>query len=241
MSKHKHKHKRKQNKSNATPISGHKHTGKKLIAPFNLIPNQAKTSWRDDRLPDMLWAALLITHMQRDRSLNVFRKVANYVLQQQNKEIFDITHTGLSKMPLAHHSRIISIICETKECKEILSSLLIFNELPLFDTWKAIINPEYLADIALVRDAVANSYHHQSDAATDLRWLRVICGNFSGKCNFCRDQQSFRELTEYPNYGDMGSVRPLLRASEQGLSFFISGSLGACRDTQEVAYEGCVG
>lgn len=43
-----------------TTIAGHLHQGTKLTPPMAAVPNLKLQSWRNDRLPEMLWAALML-------------------------------------------------------------------------------------------------------------------------------------------------------------------------------------
>src|SRR5437870_42508 len=80
-------------------LKHHKRTGGVLQPPFLRIPNFKPSSWIDDRLPEMLWAALLITHLPRELALGVFRRVAKLVEGkfEANKAI-DIGHSGLAEL-----------------------------------------------------------------------------------------------------------------------------------------------
>ena len=95
----KRKNSRRQQK-NYSAIQDHKRQGKELISSWRQIPNVQPVSWMNDRLPDMLWAALLVTHFPQDHVLNVFRLVIKYIdTLPEDKQFGDITHTGLSKLP----------------------------------------------------------------------------------------------------------------------------------------------
>ena len=95
----KRKRKKKQQKNYST-IQDHKHQGKKLIPIWRQIPNFQTVSWMNDRLPDMLWAILLVKLLPREHALNVFQSVVKYIDSLPKGEKFgDITHTGLSKLP----------------------------------------------------------------------------------------------------------------------------------------------
>jgi len=77
MSKNKDKNKSKKKTSKAySGIAAHKRQKKALVPPFMAIPGLKFSSWINDRLPEMLWCALLISHLGRDRALDVFRKTA---------------------------------------------------------------------------------------------------------------------------------------------------------------------
>ena len=66
-------------------IEEHKRLGQTLTPPILTIPNVAPRSWVDDRLPEMLWAALVVSHLDREAALDVFRAVAKYVASEANR------------------------------------------------------------------------------------------------------------------------------------------------------------
>ena len=57
-------------------------------------------SWRHDRLPEMLWAAVLIGNLARDQALNTFRLVASAIFNLRDKgPSGDVQMSGIAKMP----------------------------------------------------------------------------------------------------------------------------------------------
>ena len=81
----------KKHQKNYSTISEHKHQGKKLIPPFVHNFNMTYASWKDDRLPEKLWAVLLVTHLPRENALNVFRRVAKYIEDLPEDDKFLVT------------------------------------------------------------------------------------------------------------------------------------------------------
>ena len=57
--------KRKPRKRHHTPLKRHKRERKKLIAPFNELPNLRPTNWVADSLPELLWAAAMLCEYER--------------------------------------------------------------------------------------------------------------------------------------------------------------------------------
>ncbi len=51
-----------------TKLAKHKRNKKTLSPPFAEM-NFTKSSWIDDRLPDLLWAILIVVSMPREESL----------------------------------------------------------------------------------------------------------------------------------------------------------------------------
>src|SRR3989344_3135118 len=153
------------NENRSTDISKHKREGKTLLPPFRQL-QMSPSSWKDDRMPEMLWAVLLIGNIKREEALDTFRKVADLV--SRNSELSDITHSGIAAW--SKESRIILINLLKKshpEAQKILQSLAIFSDLP-----------GYLAK------GVSATLRHQSQEATDCRWIKFLCEIHGGKMKF---------------------------------------------------------
>ena len=145
MAKRKKPQKESQQKNYST-ISVHKRQGKKLIPPLVDNFDFTNSSWTDDRLPEMLWAILLVTHLPREDALNVFRKVAKYIEDLPDDDKFDdVTHTGLSKLPSERLDDVLAIITDQKEQKEVLTSLLLLDELPGQEVWAKALNVDRIS------------------------------------------------------------------------------------------------
>ena len=71
-----------------------------LVPPLLQIPNVHEISWINDRLPEMLWGALLVAQLPRDSALSIFRCVAEHIHSQpEGERIGDVTHSGLAALP----------------------------------------------------------------------------------------------------------------------------------------------
>ena len=198
-------------------IDEHRRHGKTLTPPLVSLPEMKPVSWMNDRLPEMLWAALLVSHLPRPEALAVFRQVAEYVGQFHDIDApYDITHTGLSKLRPEILEEILGIIVATDECKEILRSLLLLRGLPARDNWEGAIRQAPLAnDWEALMVAVAKTLYHQSQESTDCRWARLICALAAGRLKL--PPELAKEYVYYPDYGNMRKVRPSIRATEMML------------------------
>ena len=198
MAKKRNRKKKPQQKSHSK-IQSHKQQGKKLIPILNQIPNMLPTSWLNDRLPEMLWAILLATHLPRENALSVFQQVAKYIDNlPEDEKFWDVTHTGLSKLPSECLDEVLSIIIAEREQQEILVSLLLLDELPNRKAWeKALSVGSVDDDWELLMSAVAHTLWHQAQESTDCRWLRVICRMVAGKSHFPPERRE--EILNYPS------------------------------------------
>ena len=209
----KRKRKKKQQKNYST-IQDHKHQGKKLISTWRQIPNLHPSSWMNERLPDMLWAILLVKLLPREHALNVFRLIAAYIRTLPEDEKFgDITHTGLSKLPSKHLDNVLLIITSRQEQKQALSPLLLLDDLPTKEAWIKVLDvDETHNDWEILTTAVAHTLDHQSQDSTDCRWLRLICAIFG--YNLILPPEEIEGIMCYPNHGDLREVRPTIRSLE---------------------------
>jgi hypothetical protein len=89
--------------------------------------------------------------------------------------------------------------------------LLLFDALPARESWKTALS-ESEPDVESLMAAVGATLWHQSQEATDCRWLRVMAQVISGRFHIPADLA--KEWFGYPNEGDQRSVRPSIRAAE---------------------------
>ena len=209
----KRKRKKKQQKNYST-IQDHKHQGKKLIPIWRQYPNLHPISWTNDRLPDMLWAILLVTRLPREQALNVFRLIVKYIDGLPEDEKFgDITHTGLSKLPSKHLDKVLSIITFRQEQKQALAPLLLLDELPAREAWTKVLDVDGTnSDWEPLMIAVGRTLDHQSQESTDCRWLRLMCALIGYELML--PPEEINGLIYYPDHGDLREVRPTIRSLE---------------------------
>jgi len=204
-----------------TDISKHKREGKTLIPPFKQI-SMSPASWKDDRMPEMLWAVLIIGNIKREEALDIFRKVANLV--NQNPALSDITHSGIATWSKDDRIALIKLLKESHfEAQKILRSLVMFPDLPGYNEWKEILGEpnDEKAVVDFLAKGVSTTLWHQSPEATDCRWIKFLCEIHGRKLKFSSDiggiDDTLRGVFEYPNYGDLRHIRPFIRASEIGM------------------------
>jgi hypothetical protein len=198
-------------------IQDHKRQGQTLVPPFLQIPNLQPMSWINDRLPELLWAALLVTHLPRAHALAHFRDAASFIHSLAEPERFsDITHSGLATLPTGKLESFLRIVVSTPASAVALSSLCLLEQLPAGDTWQKILSgaPSRLGWEGL-QTALARTLFHQTEEATDCRWLRVLAAAVGGKLVFPSNAPGVAdEILQYPEAGDLRRVRPSIRAME---------------------------
>jgi hypothetical protein len=202
-------------------IDAHKRQKKVLVPPLMAIPRVALQSWMNDRLPEMLWSALLISQLGRVRSLEGFRRVAAIVPKLPlEKRMVQPTLSGLAMLDEEILSQFLAAICADTESKSALRPLLLFDDLPAKQEWaRAIGLTPVVEDWDPLKAAVLGVLDHQSQEATDCRWLRILFHALSGKLHLPTKELG-REILEYPSFGLQQQVRPSIRSMEGMLDQF---------------------
>jgi hypothetical protein len=163
----------------STTLEQHHRGGSVLTPPLadlSKMPKMQAVSWRDDQLPELLWIALLITHLPREDYITLFRQFAESILIHEPAETrpFDMTFSGLSHLDEHIFDEFIEPLMAFADCQRILSGLMVLDDFPGKQQWK-----RYLGEgtpeegwKTLMR-AVAHTLDHQSQESTDCRWFRV--------------------------------------------------------------------
>lgn len=169
----------------------------------------------NDRLPEMLWAALIVSILPRNRALRIFRELASFVAQFRNsRPVYNVTHSGLAELPSEILDEVLQFLTSREQGGDVLRPLLLLRDLPARDHWEnAIREQPSKTDWQPLSVAVARTLFHQSDEATDCRWVRVFFLANAGMLQL-PTKEFVKELIYYPEYGDMKHVRPFIRSTE---------------------------
>lgn len=212
------KSQRKLKDSNSTPLSGYKQNKKTLTPPLATIPNMILSSWINDRLPEMLWAALIRNHHPGNTGYAIFRSNLRWLGDNiKDGDITGICHSDIANMSDDLRKQFIERIV-VDASTEALRPLLLLPELPAYDDWKEALGsstgtPE--KDWEQLAASVQLVLWHQSQEATDVRWVKLVGTILTGKINFFSGLSSrLDEINNYPNRGDQRSVRPSIRSME---------------------------
>lgn len=198
-----------------TSLNDHNQHKKELIPPLAKL-NVKNSSWLDERLPEMLWAVLIIGNMKRNEALDFFRYVAKFV--EKNTDCSNITISGISKLEDQKSKSLINHMCKfSKTVKDIFRVFLLFPDLPAIENWKEHLeNQSSIDDFETVFHGVGKTYEHQSQEATDCRWIKVVCEILGGKVIL--DNKKKQNIFKYPNHHDMNHLSSFIRAVELGLA-----------------------
>ncbi|MBU2486447.1 MAG: hypothetical protein KKG78_15295 [Alphaproteobacteria bacterium] len=156
--------------------------------------------------------------------MELFREVAGRarVHLNENKDA-SLGHNFLSTLGVEVFVDIFQPVIEDEKARSALSVLRLIESLPDHALWVAFlpeVEDEQQAWSALAK-GVFLATDHQSQQATDVRWLKLIFLAIIGRMMLPPD--FVEELRLYPNHGDMRSVRPKIRAAEMSIRMMESG------------------
>lgn len=200
--------------TNETDLKGHSKNKKRLHPPLAKLDFQL-TSWRDTAMPEILWAVLVRGNLDRNTALDFFRYVANFV--KENPIYADVRLTKIAELQADQRTRLIShMVNWSTEVRDLLRSLLVFPDLPGRTEWLAVIgDTDWKTAGPNLATAVKEVLWHQSEPATDCRWIEYLCFMHSGKMKFSSAipgiRDTVRGVYEYPNFGDVHLSKRLKR------------------------------
>ena len=214
-------------KKNVSGISDHKKRKGALVTPLNAgAGNLLKlSSWAKERIPEYLWLGLILLRYNRKEGL----EKAGNILRETSRKIKSLSQPRLSKiLELSNDEQrtIYEIICNHVE-KDVLAPLTLLYPIrlyPIFNEYFFVSNLMVEDRINTISDAIELFSPHQSDEATDLRFLVLALMIFRGNLKFVKGMESvITALQEYPytNHEDekMRSYRPTVRSMEGGMNF----------------------
>jgi hypothetical protein len=210
------KQSRSESQSKYSGLASHKQMGKKLTPPLATFPNLRLVSWIADRLPELLWCSLIVTYCEREHALAVFREVASQARGLDRSTHPDITLSGIAQLPEDVRAELLKAVSDSEQLKEALRPLLILDDLPAKDYWATLLGAGQDRDYwSRLKMAVAATWGHQSQEATDCRWARVLFHLLTEQ--ICLPEELAKEFLYYPDYGDQDKAMAMIRAAENGL------------------------
>lgn len=201
---------------NISSIEEHKLKAGNLTPPLATVPGLSFSSWRDDALPDVLWAIVLRGNLTQDECLKCFRDIIAHAREKiPNCEDTYLTHTILATFSDDQFDLWVQPLLKGEKTKSILSCLLFFESLPDRKHWQRHFGelPNEM-QLDYVTKAVAECINHQSQASTDVRWLKIVYFIVVSQKIFLPESFDIDGFRFYPNHGDQRMVRPMVRSME---------------------------
>jgi hypothetical protein len=215
---------KKQGQRMHSSLGQHKRQGKTLAPPITALRNISLKNWPNERLPEVLWAALLTQLKPRDRYLAIFRAISNNAEKFRDTDAY-LTHSEIAKLSSSEFETLMAPILSDDQVKLALAPLLLLEHLPDRHHWQEHLPTTDAADgWDQMARAVLETFPHQSEAATDVRWLKVRFITIQGKMRFPEKlRDKVEELLAFPTLGDMHSVRPFIRSMEVSTGMLFGG------------------
>ncbi len=210
---------------NTSSLRQHRRIGKTLLPPFLTLPGSGLTPapWTDDRLPEMLWACLVISVIPRHLALDLFREIAAIGFKYRDNEAtaeWRLYHSDLAVLPDEILTQLVQIVTKHPLGYACLRPLLLLDKLPGKERWKSLLDvAPQKDDLNVLGNAVLLTLDHQSQESTDVRWLSILFKMALGRIHVAEGiKERAEEIIDYPNRGDMRSVRPSIRALEMSFA-----------------------
>ena len=201
-------------------FGGHELKKGKFLTPFNQVDGLQLSDWSYSRMPEYLWLGLILGNFERTVALEhcgkILTKLHNLsttidlpkfsqilaLNKDSQKSFFDYVISLIGDKPLAP-----------------LNLLFTTTSHPVFASLfsKNILNHDKLA--SRLKNAMEQFYGHQTDTATDIRFLIVYFLIVSGRLNFLEGMESTVDaIRRYPytphSDEDMRRMRPIVRSME---------------------------
>ena len=215
------KHRKPKRNTNRSPIGNHKRSGKKLVPPLvrGMGEKLQLASWMNDRLPEMLWAALIFASMERPHAFNEFERIFDFVAGHPRKaELGNLTISGVAELDDPLRKDIISFITANRVTAQALSTLTMFESLPRKEEWEANLSG-FEPSLPLLMTAVGNTLYHQSSTSTDCRWVRSTGIAAAGRMHVSPQLQEYADtMSSYPKLEPGSPEGARIRATEGALA-----------------------
>lgn len=169
---------------NVSKLSEHKFKKGIIVSPFNNSFGEMLklNSWARDRLPEYVWLGLILNKYGRKEGL----KKAESILWQLAQIDIELTQPKISKilnLSLDKQEKVFKIICNYIDPNVLAPLTIVFRtkENDLFS--KYFYDRAQTVDqrISVIKDIIRKCFDHQSNQATDLRYLCIGFLFFKGK------------------------------------------------------------
>ncbi len=203
-------------------IAEHSRRGNVLSSPLSAL-NLTQLSWMNDRVPEVLWMALLLSTFGRAEALARLRQVGARIKKAALSNS-DLSQSGIAEAPPKERRQMVELICAMDGQRDAVRPLLLFDGVPARSEWRDAIGADAREeDWAALQSAVAPILFHQSDIATDCRWFCLLVPILQGKLLFPPHLASMaEEILGYPDVGVEGAVAATIRAAEMTLNMAAS-------------------
>lgn len=207
---------------NISSLEAHPREGSRLRSPYSVLKNMNfSRPWVDQCVPNILWACILATCMDRKEYLQLFRLVVTDTREQlETAKELHVTHNFLATATEQEFDTMFGAVLRNESAKSHLAALLLVSTFPDLHHWQRCLQePDRSSGLKTLARAVGESFDHQSQISTDVRWLKVMSQIIIRQRVMFGPgfEEQIEEYRLYPDKGDMRKVRPSIRALEVGL------------------------
>ncbi len=208
-------------------LSDHTFKKGKFITPINSLPLmqeiEDEKSWTYGRIPEYLWIGLLLKHYGRDEGLRKSYGIIS-TLHKLAPDLYTARLSQVLKLDTDIQKRFYDyIVCSG--AKEALAPLTIFltaSKAPVFSEYFYCSEQSVQDRCESIIQTMRDIMDHQSDEATDIRFVVLYFNLLSGKLHLQKEQVDL--LMAYPasKHTDeiMHMARPTVRSLEMMLLTF---------------------
>lgn len=213
-------------RKNVSGLSDHKIKKGVLITPINAAAGDGLhlSSWAKERMPEYLWLGLILLRYGRKVG---FEKAGNilFEISRINESLLQPRLSKILCLSYSEQKLIYEIICKHVE-KDVLAPLTLFYPSRLYPIFNEYFFISYLLvedRITIISEAIELFSPHQSDEATDLRFLALSLLLFHRKLIFMEGMEAtITVFKEYPftDHEDekMKLFRPIVRSTEGAMN-----------------------
>jgi hypothetical protein len=155
-----------------SPLDKHHRQGKVFTPPLMRIPGITPQSWHNDRLPEMLWAALLAQALPRDQYIRHLSMIAKAAMCfRDNADVYP-QHTAAAHLSGEQFNTLFGHLLADEPARRVLSPLLLLDSLPDRAHWKSYLTVSDQGTGWSARAAaMAQCMDRSGRCAIDIRWL----------------------------------------------------------------------
>lgn len=202
-------------------LGDHKRVGKRLIPPLMQLPNVAAVSFRDERLPDVVWlSAMLLRSRPRD-AVNAFIdfvKLCTDVVKRG--EVGSLAYLGnfallTEEEKLEIRRRAVERGLADELCYRLDHQRSLLDDYPLEFLYGDLVKSPTERGIARLREDVEEMLDRYSDHATKVQTTAVVAQLALGKLQLTRDIKvpDFNAIFEAPESPEARRVASFSRSA----------------------------
>jgi len=210
-----------------SPLEAHYRHGKTLTPPLMRVPGTELLAWHSERLPEVLWAALLTQALPREDYMRHLSLIAMAAMRFREHHNVYLEHTAACRLSGGDFRVLFGMLLTDEGACAALSPLLLFDGLPDRSHWQAYLPiPDKEAGWSTLAAAISACIDRRARPAIDIRWLRVMFLTLQHRLIFREhaDNELVAMLCEYPQHeaGD-GAAEAMIASMEMMTTYTAGG------------------